>query len=92
MMKLARGYEHDLQALEDIHRIEPFDLETLSPDVMKRTSLGRGALCPGPTRSCRPSLWRGRGQEALSVTRRAVLVARDFEVDRMRAQLSDQFN
>jgi len=29
MMKLARGYEHDLQALEDIHRIEPFDLETL---------------------------------------------------------------
>ena len=29
MMKLARGYEHDLQSLEDIHQIEPFDLETL---------------------------------------------------------------
>ena len=29
IMKLARGYEHDLQALEDIHRLQPFDVETL---------------------------------------------------------------
>jgi hypothetical protein len=29
MMKLSRGYEHDLQALEDIHRLQPFDLGTL---------------------------------------------------------------
>src|SRR5713226_8523285 len=29
MMKLARGYEHDLQALEDIHRLQPFEVETL---------------------------------------------------------------
>jgi hypothetical protein len=29
IMKLARGYEHDLQALEDIHRLHPFEVETL---------------------------------------------------------------
>ena len=29
MMKLARGYEHDLQALEDIHRRQLFELATL---------------------------------------------------------------
>jgi len=29
IMKLARGYEHDLQALEDIHRLRPFEVETL---------------------------------------------------------------
>src|SRR5260370_41348365 len=29
MMKLARGYEHDLHALEDIHRLQPLAAETL---------------------------------------------------------------
>ena len=29
MMKLSRGYEHDLEALEDIHRLQPFDVDTL---------------------------------------------------------------
>ena len=29
IMKLARGYEHDLQALEDIHRLKPFELNIL---------------------------------------------------------------
>jgi len=31
MMKLARGYPHDLQALESIHRHQPFD-----PDVLEQ--------------------------------------------------------
>jgi len=29
MMKLGRGYEHDLQALEDIHRKQPFSISVL---------------------------------------------------------------
>jgi hypothetical protein len=29
MMKLGRGYEHDLQALEDIHRKQPFSIDVL---------------------------------------------------------------
>jgi Nucleotidyltransferase of unknown function (DUF6036) len=29
VMKLARGYPHDLQALESIHRIQPFDPNVL---------------------------------------------------------------
>src|SRR3954469_21785445 len=29
IMKLARGYEHDLQALEDVHDLQPFDLDIL---------------------------------------------------------------
>ena len=28
-MKVARGLEHDLEALEDVHARSPFDLETL---------------------------------------------------------------
>jgi hypothetical protein len=28
-MKLGRGYEHDFQALEDIHRKQPFSIEIL---------------------------------------------------------------
>ena len=40
MMKLARGYEHDLRALEDIHRIEPFDLETLVARLQETDVVG----------------------------------------------------
>jgi hypothetical protein len=29
IMKVARGYEHDLQALEDVHRLQPFELDIL---------------------------------------------------------------
>ncbi len=29
IMKLARGTEHDLQGVEEIHRVSPLELETL---------------------------------------------------------------
>lgn len=29
LMKVARGLTHDLDALEDVHRVHAFDLETL---------------------------------------------------------------
>lgn len=48
LMKVARGEAHDLEAIEDIHRASPLDLETLiarysetAPQVMGSTEMHR---------------------------------------------------
>jgi hypothetical protein len=38
MMKVARGYEHDLEALEDVHRLQPLGMDTLTSVEMELSS------------------------------------------------------